>query len=240
MAPAEGAVSLRHDPHDWCRAVSGMLRGNLCEQLARRPARHVVPGQFLYFAGEPAHSVFYLKSGLVRTGRTSPAGEEVILQLHRPGEIFGETCFCTGRRHEHAVALEPSETVEILTEDLLGQLQRNPEAMRDFVGTLCDRLGELSVRIQSLSFETTAERLARTLLVLADTLGANGPDGTHTVPYVRQDELARMVAARREVVSGILNRLREAGLIDYSRKGRISVHRQALETYLASLGAEQS
>lgn len=231
---AEPTLAL--NPHEWCRATSGLLRGKLCEQLTSRPARNVAAGHFIYLDGAPARSIFFLKHGLVRTSRNSPDGDELVLQLHRPGEIFGETCFCTGRRHEHAEAVEPSEIVEILTEDLLAQLQRNPDAVRDLVGALCDRLGELSVRIQSLSFETAAERLARTLLILADTIGSVGPDGTHVVPYVRQDELARMVAARREVVSGLLNRLREDGLIDYSRKGGISVRRQALQSYLATRG----
>jgi Mn-dependent DtxR family transcriptional regulator len=44
-----------------------------------------------------------------------------------------------------------------------------------------------------------------------------------------------MIAARREVVSGLLNRLRASGLIDYSRKGHIRVHRDSLKAYLESL-----
>jgi len=50
--------------------------------------------------------------------------------------------------------------------------------------------------------------------------------------------LAQMVAARREVVSGLLNRLRERGLIHYSRKGAISVHRGALREFVRSLAGE--
>lgn len=80
------------------------------------------------------------------------------------------------------------------------------------------------------------ERLARTLVILADTLGEDTPEGTHIVHYVRQEELAQMLAARREVVSGLLNRLRERGLISYSRKGEITVHRAPLQAYLDSLG----
>lgn len=234
-ASPAGSTELRFDQHDRCRALSGLLRGKLCEQLVPRPARHIGAGQFLYFTGEPAKSVYFLKSGLVKTSRTSPAGDELILQLHRAGEILGESCFCTGKRHEHALALESSEVVEILIEDLLTQLQRSPEATLDLVTALCERLGDLSSRLESLSFESTAERLVRTLLILADTLGEVAPEGTHIAHYVRQEELAQMIAARREVVSGLLNRLRADGLIDYSRKGHICVHRHALQAYLDSL-----
>ncbi len=233
-----GRTGTRSDPHDPSRAVSGLLRGELCEQLARRPARHMAANQFLYFIGEPARSLYFLKSGLLKTSRTSLAGDEMILHLHRPGEIFGELCFCIGDRRENAVALESSEVVEILRDDLLAQLRRDPEAAIDLVAALSERLGDISGRLQSLSFESTPERLVRTLLILADTLGEVTPDGVRIAHYVRQEELAQMIGARREVVSGLMNRLRARGLIDYSRKGQISVRRQALRGYLGSLIGE--
>jgi CRP/FNR family transcriptional regulator len=129
--------------------------------------------------------------------------------------------------------------VEITLEELLKQLQRNPQAALDLVTALCERLGALSGRLQSLSFEPTPVRLARTLLLLADTLGSLGPEGTRTVHYVRQEELAQMIAARREVVSGLLNVLRAEGLIDYSRKGHITVRRDALQRHLDSLTVDR-
>ena len=72
--------------------------------------------------GEPAKSLFYVKRGLVKTSRIMPAGDEIILQLNRPGDILGELCFCSGERREQAVTLEASEVVEILLDDLLGNL----------------------------------------------------------------------------------------------------------------------
>jgi CRP-like cAMP-binding protein len=101
---------------------------------------------------------------------------------------------------------------------------------------LCDRLAGAYGRLQSLTFESTLERLARMLLLLADMLGEATPDGVHITHYIRQEELAQLVAARREVVSTLLNQLRDRGLIDYSRKGSISVRRDLLQEYIRSLG----
>ena len=53
--------------------------------------------------------------------------------------------------------------------------------------------------------------------------------------YIRQEDVARMTGARREVVSGLLNRLREKGVIGYSRKGSLRVDRGALDRYVQSL-----
>jgi CRP/FNR family transcriptional regulator, cyclic AMP receptor protein len=232
-SPARAALTLGQ--HAQCLALSGILRGKLCEQLTRRPARHAAHGTFLYLTGEPATSLYFVRRGLIKTSRVAPDGRELILHLHRPGEIFGELCFCTGERREQAAALEASEVVEILRDDLLAQLLRNPDAMLALIAVTCERLADAQSRLESVSFEPTMERLVRTLLRMADTLGEAAPEGTHIAHYITQEALAQLIAARREVVSGLLNRLRDQGLIDYPRKGRIRVQRQALETYLRSL-----
>jgi CRP/FNR family cyclic AMP-dependent transcriptional regulator len=225
--------------HDRCGALSTLLRGKLCEQLASRRGRRHGPGQTLYVIGDPAKSVYYVKSGLVKVSRASASGEQIILQIYRPGDFLGELCFCSGERRDEAVVLESSEIVEIALADLLARLRQTPEAALDLVVALSRQLEALHDRMQSLAFESAMERLARTLLMLADTLGEETPEGTHIAHYVRQEELAQMVAARREVVSGLLNRLREAALISYPRKGQISVHRRPLEEFLKSFATKR-
>jgi Mn-dependent DtxR family transcriptional regulator len=44
-----------------------------------------------------------------------------------------------------------------------------------------------------------------------------------------------MIGARREVVSGLLNRLRTDGLISYTRRGLIELDREALRAYIDSI-----
>ena len=59
--------------------------------------------------------------------------------------------------------------------------------------------------------------------------------------YIKQEELAHLVGARREVVSGLLgNRLREKGLISYPRKGRVEMDPARLETYLRALSSTEA
>lgn len=232
---APGRMPLRFGQHDQCVALSGLLRGKLCEHLTGRPARRAAAGEFLYFTGEPATSIYFLRRGLVKTSCVAPDGRELILQLHRPGEIFGELCFCTGEHREQAATLEASDVVGILRDDLLAHLLRNPEMMLDLVALTCERLADARAQLESLSFEPTMARLARTLLRMADPSGEAAPGGEPIAHYITQEDLAQIIAARREVVSGLLNRLRDRGLIDYRRKGRIRVHRRALEIYLMSL-----
>ena len=227
--------------HTRCTALSGVLRGRLCEQLAQRPARHFAPDRYLYLIGDRARSVFLLRSGLVKTSVLADSGDELILRVCRPGDVFGELCFCTGERREQAMALEPSEVVEIPFDELVGRLRADSQALFDFLALVCERLAEANERLQSLSFDLTLERLVRALLKLADELGEGAPGRGDLAlgHYIKQADLARLIAARREVVSTLLNQLRERGLVSYPRKGRIRVDRDALRSYLHSIGAHR-
>ena len=235
---AGASGSLRLADHRECVLLSGLCRGALCEQLARGPGRRLAAGRLVYREGEDAHSVYLLRSGLVKTSVLSEAGEELTLRVHRPGEIFGELCLCAGERRDRATALQPTEVVHIPLSALLAQLRRDPQAALEFTRSLCERLDEAYDQLRSLSTDPVLRRLVRTLLKLADDPGGGALRATEIAHHITQEELARMVGARREVVSGLLNRLRERGLISYARRGPIHVDRSALEAFLGPTGPE--
>lgn len=231
-----GASGAQPEPaltvHAQCVALSPSLRGTLCQSYGQRPSRHLQTGEHLYFSGNPARSLFLVRSGLVKASAVSSDGQELTLRLYKPGDIVGELCLCGGGRREQAVALERSSVTEIPLASMLDQLKRQPEVALELASLLCDRLADAYEQIESLSWDTVLYRLVRTLLRLADDLGETSEGGTRLVPYIRQEELAKLVGARREVVSGLLNRLRASGHISYSARGGITVQRAALQAFL--------
>ena len=218
--------------HSSCQALAPSFRGKLCQQLAQLPARQLTAGQHLYRMGNPAGSLFLVRSGLIKTSTISPAGEELTLRLYKPGDLVGELCLCGGGRLEEATSLEPSRVSEITLTALLARVRQDPEVAVELATLVCDRLADAYQQIESLSWDTVLFRLIRTLIRLAAELGEPSETGTRLAHYIRQEELARLVGARREVVSGLLNRLRASGHISYSPRGAITVHRPGLESFL--------
>ncbi|HEX6433857.1 MAG TPA: Crp/Fnr family transcriptional regulator [Gemmatimonadales bacterium] len=221
--------------HSHCVALSDLFRGKICEQLGRRPGRQVTAGEFLYHMGEPARSVYLVRDGLLKTSLVSPSGHELTLQIHQPGDILGELCLCADERREQAVALEASTVVEIPLELLLDRLRQDPAAALDFATAASARLLQTYQRLESLAVEPAMGRLSRTLLDLASDLGEPTAQGIRIAHHITQEELARLISARREVVSSLLNELRKTGLISYTRRGFIIVNRPALESLLESI-----
>jgi CRP/FNR family cyclic AMP-dependent transcriptional regulator len=87
-------------------------------------------------------------------------------------------------------------------------------------------------------FDDTATSLARTLIKLGTQLGHPAVGGVEIPHYVRQEDLAEMIGASREVVSSLLNRLRKLQLVEYRRKGRLLVRTAALLDYLERAGRD--
>ncbi len=226
--------------HTHCGILASMFRGGLCEQVAVAPPRRFATGEFLYHIGADARSVFLLRRGLVKVSVVSFGGQETTLRIYKSGDVLGELCLCTGERREQAVALEESDVVEIPIERFIARLRDDPAAALDFATTACERLAEAHERLRSLAVDPVLGRLVRTLLALADDLGEATPDGTRLPHHLAQDELAQLVGARREVVSTLLNRLRDKGLLNYARGGYIQIDRHRLERLSTWLEAEGS
>ena len=150
------------------------------------------------------------------------------------GEVFGELCHCTGERREQAVAMEDCEIVELSFDEFVTHLQSNRPAFLLFLSNVAQQLSAAYDQIQTLSFSSTMERLIRTLGRLADEFGEPDGEWIRLTHYFRQDDLAQMIGARREVVSTLLNQLREQGLINYARKDGLLLRRAGLDRFLVS------
>ena len=228
-------LSGRLTGHQQCVVMADLFRGKLCEELGRRPARRVRSGKFLYHMGEAARSVYLVRGGLIKTSLVSPGGHELTLRLHKNGDILGELCLCMGERREQAVALEEGHVVEIPVDLLIARLRRDPAAALDFATAVSARLLQTYQRLESLSVEPAMGRLTRTLLDLASDLGEPAAHGIEIRHHITQEELGRLISARREVVSSLLNELRKMGFISYTRRGFIVVDREALHDLLESI-----
>jgi CRP-like cAMP-binding protein len=75
--------------------------------------------QTVYTQGEPADSVFYIKSGQVKKTVVSEQGKEAVVALLGTGDFFGEGCLTGQRlRLETVSAMAECVIVRIIKEDI--------------------------------------------------------------------------------------------------------------------------
>ncbi|MFQ5776795.1 MAG: Crp/Fnr family transcriptional regulator [Terriglobia bacterium] len=216
-----------------CATFTGVIRANLHSLKGFSSERDYERGQTVYCVGDPAEELLLIKKGQVKIVRISGDGQQKILDIYQPGEFFGELCICGGhKRLEQAVALESLSVTSIKVSAILKLLRHKPEMLLDLLQLLCARLGESYDQIANLAFDNIPRRLAREILRLSRTPDARAHEnGVHLGVSLSHEELAHLVGTSREVVTTVMKRFRERGLLDYSRRN-IFIHPKQLEKFL--------
>jgi CRP/FNR family cyclic AMP-dependent transcriptional regulator len=190
------------------------------------------PDAAVVFEGDPSDSLYVLLSGSAKVHVTSEAGQEKILKMLGPGEMFGELAMLDGHpRSATVTTLEPTEMAAMTRRDFQAFVTSHPEILWKVVETLCERLRKTSADILQMSSKDVPYRLLEALNQLADKHGETAADGSCRINLkLDVKDLTAMVGSNRETVSRLLHQYQDEGLIRLEAKGRIVIpSRTALE-----------
>lgn len=177
-------------------------------------------GQIIYGPDRLSKSLYLVISGKVLISRIADEGSEVILEIVRPDELFGESAFLDlPYRSEQATALEKVTVMTWPISDMEGLVTKRPRLALALVQVLAQRNAEFSSRIESLSLDSIERRLARTLVRFSERLGKPEEDGSVKLMPLTHELLSRYVGTSREIVTQYMNRFRKQGYVSYSRHG---------------------
>jgi CRP/FNR family cyclic AMP-dependent transcriptional regulator len=210
-------------PVDWEPFLAGISHGKtVIEYGANRT---------IFWQGEPADSVFYLRQGKVKLAVTSQQGKEAIVALLGAGEFFGEGCLA-GQPLRIATATAMTDcTLARIEKALMARTLHEQHGFSElFVTHLLSRNIRYEADLVDQLFNSSEKRLARMLLLLAN-FGKESRTET-VVPRVSQENLAQMVGTTRSRVNHFMNKFRELGFIDYSDNGGLRVHSGLLSVVL--------
>lgn len=172
-------------------------------------------GSVFFRQGDPADSVFCIDSGRVKVAVMSSEGKEAVVGLFRAGDFFGEGCLIgQSVRMATATAMTDCQLVRIEREEMERILNEVPTSGAFFMHHLLARNSRVEEDLVDQLFNSSEQRLARTLLLLANA-GQEGGLQPITMP-VSQETLAEIVGTTRSRVSHFMNKFRKLGLIDYS------------------------
>jgi CRP/FNR family transcriptional regulator/CRP/FNR family cyclic AMP-dependent transcriptional regulator len=194
---------------------AGLPEAELTTLAARLGKRTFGKGMILFHKDSPGQILYLIESGLIRIFVLSENGQEMTLNLHGPGECFGELSLLDGKsRSAGALALEPTVTYTLHRDDFLGCLREHPLLAQRVLELLADRLRHLTAFAECLAFLDVPGRLAAALLDLAERHGTRLGNGTVAIDlHLTQTELATWVGATREMVNRALMVFRDQGCI---------------------------
>jgi len=181
--------------------------------------RGYAAGETVYVEGDEAGHLYLTAMGRVRLLRSAVSGREVVLDMLHGGEYFGNLKVLGADAYaETAVSHTDTCILQISSTDFESILKRHPDVTLKVLEAVGRRLEESRERIKQLSTYTVEQRIASTLLKLANKPGAEREAGILIrLPFSRQD-LAEMTGATVETVSRVTSRFAADGLIRSGRK----------------------
>ena len=164
--------------------------------------------------GDAANAIYIIRSGRVKVFLPGEDGKAVLLNIHGPGEYFGEMGLDAGPRSASVMTLEPSQFLIISNTDFRNFVAAHADFATRLIHRLMQRIRTLTQRVKGLALLDVYGRVARLLLELAVE-----QDGSLVIARkLTQKDIAERVGASREMVSRILKDLSAGGYIEIKAK----------------------
>jgi CRP/FNR family cyclic AMP-dependent transcriptional regulator len=194
-----------------------------------RTVKALRKGEVIFSQGDPARHLMYVRDGGVKLSVVSHSGKEAVVGILGMGDFFGEWCLADQPIYiATATAILPTNVVVIKKEEMLRVLHTQHALSDRFISYMLSRVIRLEEDLINQLFNSTEQRLARALLILA-RYGKQAQPNTK-LPKISQQMLAEMIGTTRTQVNLFMNKFRKLGYIDYD--GSLMVHRSLLSVVL--------
>ena len=175
--------------------------------------RNVSGGQSFMEVGQYIKSVPLLTKGLIKVFREDEEGNELFLYYVYPGQACAISFVCSARERISQVRVETMDECEFI----MVPIDRMDPWMKGYKGwyyfvleTFQMRFEELLKTLDSIAFHNMDERL---LEYLRKGVAATGDNVIHTT----HQDIAYELNSSREVISRLLKKLEQRGLIKLGR-----------------------
>jgi CRP/FNR family transcriptional regulator len=163
--------------------------------------------------------MYMVMSGYVLLQTSSVQGRQFVVDLIKPGQLFGFAAFLgsTVERLD-AIALTPNRLAALDPASLERAIEENPGFALKLVRYFVQRLQRRTQQVEDLVMLSFSSRLAKWLLGLAREQGVRVEKGASFQCEFSQTLIAMLVGVSRETVSRQLQKWEDRGLLTHEGK----------------------
>ncbi len=170
-------------------------------------------------AEEPPEGVFYLAAGRVSQYDITPTGNEVVVNVFKPGAFFPMSWAVNDTPNHYFFEASTAVTVHLApAADAVRFLQDNPLVMYNLLSRVYRGVDGVLRRMAHLMGGDARSRLLFELLNAAYRFGETQAGGSVFVT-LKEGDLAKHTGLARETINRNLQSLKAAGLVTISHSG---------------------
>ncbi len=193
------------------------------EQFAKLEAimypRKWKEGSTLFWEGDAADKLFYVKSGQVKVYKTTEDGKELILYILQKGDFFGELGGFSQLFYSfNGIVTKDADIGVVQASDLEVLVYQNGEFALDFMRWMGLMHRTTQSKFRDLLLYGKPGALASTLVRMTNSYGQSHKDGIKIGLKLTNTELSQFIGTTRESVNRMLSSLKDEDVIDYDKQ----------------------
>lgn len=209
-------------------SLKHLSKEELVRMSACKTSKIIKKGEFLFEEGEHINGVFCIKDGVCKVSKMSENGKNQIVNLIKRGDLIGERSLISDEvSNLNAVALQDMEVCFIPKDEIITDLEKNPNFTMDVLKTMAISLKNADNLIVDMAQKSVKQRLAETLLNLQDKFGVTN-ENTIDIHLSRED-ISNIIGTATESAIRLLSDLKKRKIILFKGKEISILDKKELE-----------
>jgi CRP/FNR family transcriptional regulator len=178
-------------------------------------------GDFIYFESHLLNKLFFIKDGFIRIGYINDKGEEVVKEIIRKGEVFGQfTLQRDNLQGEFAQAYKSDVSLCAFNiDDFERILHRKPQLAIHFSKQVGQKLRATENKLVNLLHKDVRKRFLGFLFQLIVQSSDPVHENEKTIENIfTHDDIARLIASTRQTVTTLVNQCEAEGILSWDRQ----------------------
>lgn len=215
---------------DWYKILQPSM---LKDMLHNSKSMILNKGETVFEPTTHPQQIYFVEIGIIRIYKISQEGSIYTLELVNTGEVFGEVSLIENApRNIFSDAFSDSK-IRVMNKDIfLSFLNECPKLAIEMIKEISGKKEIIENRLSDLVFKSAVERLANTLLNLADNFGQAEDDNIKIKFPLTQEEIATFIGTSRTTTSLIINQFKRDKIIDIKKGHVIILNKIALNSYI--------
>ncbi|KGL61706.1 Crp/Fnr family transcriptional regulator [Polaribacter sp. Hel1_85] len=191
------------------------------EELVRmsncKTSRIIKKGEAIFEEGERLKGIFCVKDGICKVSKMSENGRNQIISLVTKGDLLGERSLISDEASNlKAIALNDMEVCFIPKEEILKDLEKNPNFSMSVLKDMAQTIKQADNVIVDMAQKTVKQRLAETLLNLHSRFGVNKEKAINI--NLSREDIANIIGTATESAIRLLSDLKKKNIIEFKGK----------------------
>lgn len=173
-------------------------------------------GSHLFWEGDVADKLFFIKRGRIKLTKSTDEGKELILYMYQSGDLVGQADPFFGSKYSFtAEVIEDSEIGIIEQRDLEIIICQHADFAIDFMKWMGIHHRLTQTKFRDLMMYGKPGALCSTLIRLSNSYGEKQGNTIRINKKITHTDLSNMIGATRESVNRMLSDLRRKDALEY-------------------------